>query len=77
MSQRAASPQYGVPEATLSNRLTGQEQSQVDQLLDQKKVETEVERHWQEAAQCGFGMSRQQLLIRTGRLCNEYKNATS
>ena len=45
MSQLAASSQYGVPEATLSNRLTGQEQSQVDQLLDQKKVETELERH--------------------------------
>ena len=72
MSQRAASRHYDVPQATLSNRLTGLTESGARSgrpTALPEKVETELVKRCQEAAQCGFGMSRQQLLIRAGRLC--------
>ncbi|XP_060600129.1 uncharacterized protein LOC132753652 [Ruditapes philippinarum] len=74
MSLRKASQHYGIPKSTLSDRLTGKVASDAKSgrpptvPLD---VEADIVGRVTTAAGCGFGITRRDFLIKTGRLCQK------
>ena len=76
MSLRAASKKYGVPRSTISDRVTGrvnEEATSGRPPVLPRELETALVERAVKASERGFGISRQQLMVKAGRLCKNMK----
>ena len=76
MSLRAASKKYGVPRSTISDRVTrrvNEEATSGRPPVLPRELETALVERAVKASERGFGISRQQLMVKAGRLCKNMK----
>ena len=74
LSLRQASNQFGIPKSTLSDRVSGKIEMGAKPgrpPVVPREIEAKVIDHVTKAANCGFGITRRELLVKTGRLCQK------